>query len=98
MAIFPCLCLPHLLCLNFLPGTSLEVQWLRLHTSKAGGVGSIPGGETKIPQVCEVWPKDLKKKKKKGWGGTTAGEDAWYILLSGAGHFLWGGHQMIGET
>ena len=30
-------------------GTSLAVQWLRLHTSTAGGAGSIPGLGTKIP-------------------------------------------------
>ena len=27
-------------------GTSLAVQWLRLHASNAGGVGSIPGRTT----------------------------------------------------
>ena len=32
-------------------GTSLAVQWLRLHASTAGGMGSIPGGGTKIPQA-----------------------------------------------
>ena len=32
-------------------GTSLVVQWLRLHTPIAGGPGSIPGWRTKIPQV-----------------------------------------------
>ena len=36
-------------------GTSLVVQWLRLHASMARDVGSIPGQETKIPH---------KKKKK----------------------------------
>ena len=30
-------------------GTSLAVQWLRLHASTAGGMGSIPGLGTKIP-------------------------------------------------
>ena len=34
-------------------GTSLEVQWLRLHTSNAGGPGSIPGQGTRshMPQL-----------------------------------------------
>ena len=32
-------------------GTSLVVQWLGLHASNAGGVGWIPGWETKIPHV-----------------------------------------------
>ena len=30
-------------------GTSLAVQWLRLHASTAGGTGSIPSWGTKIP-------------------------------------------------
>ena len=34
--------------MNF-SGTSLVVQWSRLHASKAGSVGSIPGWGTKIP-------------------------------------------------
>ena len=38
-------------------GISLTVQWLRICTSNAGDVGSIPGQRTKIP--------DAKKKKKK---------------------------------
>ena len=39
-------------------GISLAVQWLRLCTSTAGGVSSIPGLLTKIP-ACQ------KKKKEK---------------------------------
>ena len=27
------------------------VQWLRLHASKAGGIGSIPGQGTKVPHA-----------------------------------------------
>ena len=38
--------------------TSLVVQWLRLHTSNAGGTVSIPDEGNKIP-------KGLGKKKKK---------------------------------
>ena len=34
-------------------GASLVVQWLRLHASTAGGMGLIPGWETKIPRA--VW-------------------------------------------
>ena len=37
--------------------TSLAVQWLRLLASAAGGVGSTPGGGTKIPTCCTMWPK-----------------------------------------
>ena len=40
-------------------GTSLVVQWLGLGTSTAGGVGSITGRGTKIPNAS------AKKKKKK---------------------------------
>ena len=35
------------------------VQWLRLCTSNAGGVGSTPGQGTMIPHTCHV----AKKKK-----------------------------------
>ena len=38
-------------------GTSLAVQWLRLHTSTAGGMGSIPG------QGRSCMPCSQKKKK-----------------------------------
>ena len=30
-------------------GTSLVIQWLRLHTSSAGNMSSIPGQETEDP-------------------------------------------------
>ena len=47
--------------------TSLVVQWLRLHTSSAGGMGSIPGRGAKsyMPQLknlyaaTKVWKKEL---------------------------------------
>ena len=42
------------------PGTSLAVRWLRLHTSTAGGAGSIPGWETKIPHAT-TQPKKRRK-------------------------------------
>ena len=32
---------------NIHPGTSLVVQWLRLHAPNAGGLGSIPGQGTR---------------------------------------------------
>ena len=37
-------------------GTSLEVQWLRLHTHNAGGPGSIPGRGTRshIPAATKI--------------------------------------------
>ena len=48
-------------------GTSLAVQWLRLHTPNAGGTGSIPGQGTKIPRVaqCGLKKKELYKVVRK---------------------------------
>ena len=46
---------------KLIQGTSLVVQWLRLCTSTAGAVGSIPGQETKIPHAA----RHSQKKKKK---------------------------------
>ena len=43
--------------------TSLAVQWLRLCTSMAGGVGLIPGQGTKTPHAMLCGLK-MKKKKK----------------------------------
>ena len=40
-------------------GNSLVVQWSGLLTSSAGGMGSIPGGGTKIPHAM-VQPKKKK--------------------------------------
>ena len=44
-------------------GISLEVQWLRLCTSNAGGAGSIPGWGNKIPHAAWHGQKILKKKE-----------------------------------
>ena len=45
-------------------GTSLAVQWLRLHTPNAGGAGSIPGRGTKMPHAALRGQK--KKQKDSG--------------------------------
>ena len=46
-------------------GTSLVVQWLRLHGPNAGGTGSIPGQGTNIPPACQVaWLKQTNKNKQ----------------------------------
>ena len=45
-------------------GTSLVVQWLRLHASNAGGEGSIPGLGTEIPHALGCGHK-IKLKKKE---------------------------------
>ena len=42
------------------PVTSLVVQWLRLCTSNAEGMGSVLGWETKIPHAAAL-PKGKKK-------------------------------------
>ena len=41
--------------------TSPVVQWLRLHASKAGDVGSIPSRGSKIPHSM-LWSQKKKKK------------------------------------
>ena len=41
-------------------GTSLAVQWLRLLTASAEGMGSIPGWGAKTPQAS--WPKNPNHK------------------------------------
>ena len=46
-------------------GTSLVVQWLRLHTPNAGDPGSTPGQGTKIPQSQFL-----------GFPGSSAGEES----------------------
>ena len=45
--------------------TSLKVQWLRLHASNAGDVGSIPGQGTKILHATGCGKKKQNKKTKK---------------------------------
>ena len=46
-------------------GTSLVVQWLRLHTANAGDVGLISGRGTKIPHTCAARPKKKKTSAAK---------------------------------
>ena len=41
--------------------TSLAVQWLRLCASTAGGAGSIPGQETRIPHALGLGQKKPPK-------------------------------------
>ena len=42
-------------------GNFLAVQWLGLGGFTAGGLGSIPGRGTKIPQYLAAWPKKPQK-------------------------------------
>ena len=47
-----------------LPGTSLVVQWLRLHASNARSTGSIPGQGTKIPHATRCGQKTKKTNEE----------------------------------
>ena len=47
---------------TLLPGTSLAVQGLKLHSFQAGGAHSTPGQGTKIPHA--VQPKKILKQTK----------------------------------
>ena len=42
-------------------GTSLVVQWLRLHTSTSGGVGLIPEQGSMIPHATQCGQTKIKK-------------------------------------
>ena len=48
---------------NWAKGTPLAVQWLRLHTSNAGGAGSIPGQGAKIPHASRPKNQNIKQKQ-----------------------------------
>ena len=45
-------------------GTTLAVQWLRLHAPTAGGMGSIPGWGTKVPHAIQLGHSKKKDKNK----------------------------------
>ena len=50
------------------PGTSLEVQWLRLQACNAGGPGSIPGQGTKILHTStKTWCSQINIEEKKSY-------------------------------
>ena len=44
-------------------GTSLAVQWLKLHLSMQGGEGSIPGQGVKIPHALGPKSQNIKQKQ-----------------------------------
>ena len=48
-----------MLALKLYVGTSLVVEWLRCHTSTAGGMGLIPSWGTKIPHVVQSGQKRI---------------------------------------
>ena len=49
--------------LNLISGTSLAVQWLRVHLPNAGGTGSIPGQGAKIPHASGPKNQNIKQKQ-----------------------------------
>jgi len=52
--------------------TFLEVQWLRLLTPNARGMGSVPHQETKILHALgEAKKKQTNKQKIKSWLSST---------------------------
>ena len=59
-------------------GTSLAVQWLRLHTFNAGGSGSGPDQEAKIPTHCVEWSGQEKTKRIIEWFITLIGTGLFY--------------------
>ena len=54
------MCCPLCLLKGTLHQTSLAVQWLALHTSTAGGMGSILRWGTRIPHAMWCGPKEKK--------------------------------------
>ena len=46
-------------------GTSLVVQWLRLHTSTSGGGGLIPDWGSMIPHATQCGQTKTKKNNNK---------------------------------
>ena len=53
---------------QYICGISMAVQWLRLHTSVAGGMGWIPGQGPRIPHATQhgkKTPKNLKPPNKQ---------------------------------
>ena len=59
---------------NDSPEVSLAVQWLRLCTSTAGAIGSIPGQGTKIPHAVQRRPKKKKRDSRPSWESGTPSE------------------------
>jgi len=56
-------------------GTSLAVQWLRLHASNARGVSSLPGQGTKCPHAAAK--KKMHRQKKMKIFRKTANSDSY---------------------
>ena len=59
----------------------MAVQWLRLHTSTAGGAGFIPGWGTKIPHATCRRQKQKQNKTKKTFFLTAASTFGYSVFL-----------------
>ena len=69
-------------------GTSLVVQWLRLHGSYAEGGGSVPGWGTKIPHG--VWHgQKIKKQSKKSYCEENKQDDVVVFREAYLGPMVW---------
>ena len=80
-------------------GTSLLVQWLRLHVPSAGGTGLIPGRGAKNPHAVRCSPKEKDGLRILGfcpllsmkpwlnvldmWAPNCSGRDQWGLGLAG---------------
>ena len=58
-------------------GTSLVAQWLRLCASTVGGMGSIPGGGTKILHAVQRSHKQTNKQNRGHHSGYPRREWSW---------------------
>ena len=65
-------------------GTSLSLQWLGLHTSTAGDVGSIPAWGTRVPYATRCQPKKNKYVEWEIWDTLEKCKEVWYCIA-----FLW---------
>ena len=71
-------------------GTSLGVQWLRLHTHNARGLGSIPGQRTRshmhacIPKLCLTLcnPTDCSPQGSHPWPGIFQARTPKWVAIS----------------
>ena len=76
-------------------GNSLEVQWLRLRPSTAGGTGSIPGQGTKILHTTRHSQKMREREKGREKEMDMAGTKSARTSEEGGG---WRGEQVPAVT
>ena len=66
------------------PVTFLAVQWLRLCVASAGGVDSILGRGTKIPQAKKIWDKQANKNPHLDQGEKSPGRQVRRLKIMAA--------------